>query len=149
MNSSRLISRLLSRSGVRTPVRTQRLLLRSPEARDVPEIARLAGDWEVASMTARIPYPYTVEDARRWLAGLAPGEVVLVVEHAGQLVGATGYVPSDDGTSAEIGYWIGKPFWGRGFATEAARALIDLAFRDRRIGTLVCCHFADNPASAR
>jgi RimJ/RimL family protein N-acetyltransferase len=57
-------------------------------------------------------------------------------------------MPADDG-SAEIGYWIGKPWWGRGFATEAAQALVRHCFATVGIERLTCCHFVDNPASAR
>lgn len=130
-------------------LRTARLVLRPLDHGDVARIALLAGDWDVASMTARIPYPYTEADARHWLEGLEPGEVVRGVECNGGLIGLTGYVPDEDGRSAEIGYWIGKPHWGQGYATEAAGALIAYCFSHQRFERLTCCHFADNPASAR
>ncbi len=147
------LSRLLRRgtSPVRDKIRTQRLLLRPLDEADLAEVARLAGDWEVASMTARIPYPYTLDDARHWLDGLEPGEVVRAITDGGdgRLLGITGYLPSEDGTSAEIGYWIGKPYWGKGYATEAAAALVEFCFKHADYARLTCCHFADNPASAR
>lgn len=136
------------------PVRTGRLILRPLAEADLAEVTRLAGDWDVASMTARIPYPYTLADARHWLEGLEDGEVVCAIERAedGALVGVTGYLPAEPGSdqsSAEIGYWIGKPYWGNGYATEAARALIAQCFNGAGFGTLTCCHFSDNPASRR
>lgn len=130
-------------------LRTARLALRPLGHGDVARIAVLAGDWDVASMTARVPYPYTEADARHWLDFLEPGEVVRGIECDGELIGLTGYAPEDNGRSAEIGYWIGKPHWGHGYATEAAGALIAHCFSRQRFERLTCCHFADNAASAR
>ncbi len=136
-------------------IRTERLALRPLAEADLAEITRLAGDWDVASMTARIPYPYTLADARQWLEGLEEGEVVYAIERSadGALVGVTGYMPYEgtagEPSSAEIGYWIGKPYWGNGYATEAACALIAQCFVSAGIERLVCCHFSDNPGSRR
>ena len=129
-------------------LRSKRLLMRKLEDRDAERIALLAGDWDIARMTASIPYPYSVPLARAWMQGLEPDEFVRVVEHEGELIGAIGYLTRDDG-SAEIGYWIGKPWWGRGFATEAASALVHYCFSKLRMPRLTCSHFIDNPASER
>lgn len=128
-------------------MRTKRLHLRALDRRDARRIAMLAGDWDVARMTGRIPHPYSVDLALQWIDDLSDGERVLGVVHQNVLVGICGYMP--DGAAAEIGYWIGKPWWGRGFATEAAGALIDHCFAEVGFGRLTCGHFADNPASAR
>lgn len=152
---ARLSQLLRRRSPGRFPdgglIRTARLVLRPLSEADLIDIAQLAGDWAIASMTARIPYPYTPHDARQWLDGLEQGEFVRAITMAdeGRLLGITGYLPSEDGRLAEIGYWVGKPFWGRGIATEAAHALVDHAFAGAGFAKLTCCHFADNPASAR
>jgi RimJ/RimL family protein N-acetyltransferase len=130
------------------PIKTRRLALREIADSDVPDIARLAGDWDVARMTARIPFPYSEALAREWMNTIGNGEFVRMVAHEGQLVGAVGYVGNDDG-SAEIGYWIGKPWWGMGFATEAASALVRHCFTVAGFRRLTCCHFVDNPASQR
>ncbi len=146
------LSQLLRRRSVGDgPIRTARLVLRPLSEADLLDITRLAGDWAVASMTARIPYPYTPDDARQWLDGLEKGEFVRAITMADEdsLLGITGYLPSLDGRSAEIGYWVGKPSWGRGIATEAAYALIAHCFASAEFEKLTCCHFADNPASAR
>ncbi len=129
-------------------MKTKRLTLRPLNHRDAPRIAVLAGDWAVASMTARIPYPYSETHSRQWISGLEPNEFVCGVEFEGDLIGATGYFPHDDG-SVEIGYWIGQPWWGRGFATEAARLLVRYCFTNRGMTRLVCCHFIDNAGSQR
>jgi RimJ/RimL family protein N-acetyltransferase len=130
------------------PIKTRRLALRELADSDVPALALLAGDWDVARMTARIPFPYSEALAREWMGTIGPGEFVRVITHKGVLVGAVGYV-ENDGSSAEIGYWIGKPWWGQGFATEAASALVRYCFTTAGMKRLTCCHFDDNPASAR
>ena len=128
--------------------RSKRLTYRTIEASDLPRIVELAGDWDVARMTARIPFPYSQDQAQAWIDGLADGEYVRAVVLDGEMIGAVGYVPDVDGISAEMGYWIGKPWWGRGYATEAAQALMQHCFA-QGIKRLTCCHFVDNPASQR
>ena len=129
-------------------MRTERLILRPLEPRDAPRVAALAGDWDVARMTARIPHPYTLIDADQWIGSLADGEFVRAIEHECEVVGVCGYIAGEDG-SAEIGYWIGKPYWGRGIATEAGRAVIANARDTLRMKRLASGHFLDNPASGR
>ncbi len=127
---------------------TERLTLSALEPTDARRIAALGGDWDVAHMTGRIPYPYSEAAAEHWLTGVADGEVVFGIHHAGELIGICGYTPRGDG-SAEMGYWIGKPYWGQGFATEAARALMAYGFTKGGVKRFTCCHFADNPVSGR
>lgn len=129
-------------------IKTARLVLRPLIDADAEAIAVLAGDWEIARMTARIPYPYSIELAHQWIGDLAEGEVVRGIVLDGQLIGVTGYLPDDDG-AAEVGYWIGKPWWGQGFATEAAEAVIRLCFNAEKVARVTCSHFVDNPASQR
>jgi RimJ/RimL family protein N-acetyltransferase len=125
-------------------------LLRAPQLSDAREIGLLAGDYEVASMTGTIPHPYTERMASDWLASVLDGEegVVFAIERSGALIGCTGYrafAPDH----AELGYWIGKPYWGMGYATEAVRALVQYAFAHDGFAYLTVGHFSDNPASAR
>ncbi|MFA5949833.1 MAG: GNAT family N-acetyltransferase [Hyphomicrobium sp.] len=129
-------------------MRTRRLKFREIDVQDVPRIAHYAGDWDVARMTARIPYPYSEQLAFDWMANLAEDEFVRAILFEGEMIGAVGYIPNGNGT-AEIGYWLGKPWWGRGFATEAASALMRHCFLDAGFTGLTCCHFTDNAGSAR
>ena len=131
-------------------IETERLLLRSPRLADAACIALLAGDYDVASMTGTIPHPYSEEMAADWIKSLEAGEegIAFAVEHAGALVGCVGYRPLDE-THAEMGYWIGKPYWGMGFATEAGRALVLYIFAQEGFDYLTIGHFRQNPASAR
>ena len=131
-------------------IETERLRLRAPRLSDAARIALLAGDYDVASMTGTIPHPYREEMAADWIKSLEAGEegVAFAVEHAGALIGCVGYRALDE-THAEMGYWIGKPYWGFGYATEAARALILYIFAQEGFDYLTIGHFRENPASAR
>jgi RimJ/RimL family protein N-acetyltransferase len=107
---------------------TERLVLRAPCPDDAEELARLINDRHIAINTARIPYPYSVDDAEQFIAAVnrLDGEVAFLITLDDTLVGGCGVARSDSGP--ELGYWVGVPFWGQGFATEAARAVIDHAF---------------------
>jgi len=128
---------------------TERLVLRAPRLADVKAIARLANDRRVAENTARIPYPYHVDDAEQFLAGAnrQVGEATFVILREGELIGMCGVEPREG--TAEIGYWIGVPHWNRGYATEAVRALIDHAFGDIEHDALQAGARVSNPASRR
>lgn len=127
---------------------TPRLRLRPVIDTDARRIAALAGDWDVASMTGRIPYPYSEEAAQHWISGLAEREEVFGIELDGDLIGICGFTAHKNG-DAELGYWIGKPYWGRGYATEAAAAVMAYGFTKVGVRRFICKHLAENPASAR
>jgi RimJ/RimL family protein N-acetyltransferase len=130
-------------------LRTVRLLLRAPRPEDARRVAALAGDRRVAENTARIPHPYEVADAEAWIAGVnrSPDEAIFLIDTGGETIGACGL--ERRGGLPEIGYWIGVPFWGNGYATEAARALIDYAFAEREVAVLHAGALISNPASRR
>jgi RimJ/RimL family protein N-acetyltransferase len=133
-----------------TPVlETERLRLRAPRLEDAKPIAALINDRRIAENTAQIPHPYAIADAREWIgaANKKEGEASFVITMAGEIIGGCGY-HSRDG-APEIGYWFGVPFWGNGYATEAARALIDHAFGDRGHQTLLAGARISNAASRR
>ena len=107
---------------------TERLVLRAPHRGDVKAIVRLVNDRRVAENTARIPHPYGVDDAEGFLAGInrQDGEATFAITRGGDVIGICGVEPRE--SSREIGYWLGALYWGRGYATEAVRAVIDHAF---------------------
>jgi len=138
---------------IRDDIVTRRLRLRRPRPADVGAIARLAGDYAICSMTTRMPYPYAEGDARAFVDLVAAQnrrvENTFVIDQADEgLVGAIGF-HQPIGRPLEMGYWIGRPYWGRGYATEAARAALRWAETDWRRKLVVAGHFADNEASAR
>jgi RimJ/RimL family protein N-acetyltransferase len=132
-------------------ISTERLLLRGPVANDAARIAELANDINVAGRVSRMPYPYGISDAEAWLETVAhfdwDRDAVFAIEHhAFGLAGIIG-VTHRHGLRPELGYWLGRPFWNRGYATEAARGVLKWVKRDWRKRLVVAGHFSDNPAS--
>ncbi|MCC6779729.1 MAG: GNAT family N-acetyltransferase [Hyphomicrobiales bacterium] len=129
---------------------TERLALRPPQPGDAKAISILANDRRVAENTLRIPHPYTLADAHAFLASAraARDEMVLVITMADIVIGCCGLARLRH-VDLEIGYWLGAPFWGHGYATEAARALLDHAFRDPGHDVLLGGARVSNPASRR
>ena len=132
--------------------RTARLLLRPGWAEDAPTLAATIADELIVRNLATAPWPYGLNDAEAFLA--QPRDPVLPsfllferTDGPPRLVGSCGLGRRPSGL-VEIGYWIARPHWGRGFATEASRALIDIA-RTLGFGQLEGSHFVDNPASGR
>ena len=144
-------------------IETRRLVLRAPVAADADRIALLAADFDVARMTTSMPHPFHRHHAESFLArveALNPArEVVFAIDLDDQgLIGIMGFHPTPllgphAGRSTlvgpEIGYWLGRPYWGRGLATEAAAGALTWARKAWRRRVVVSGHFADNPASGR
>ena len=137
-------------------LRTARLLLRSLNREDIPDLVRLAGAREVAAMTIRIPHPYTETDAAKFLAlaeeSFAGGlDVVFAITLAesGDLIGAIGLHVKRADRRAELGFWLGTAHWGKGYCTEAARAMVAFGFETLKLHRIHASHFAGNTASRR
>ena len=128
---------------------TERLVLRAPRLADGKAIARLVNDRRIAENTARIPHPYGVADAEQFLAAVnrQEGEATFAIVLKGELIGVCGIEPRE--AAAELGYWLGVPYWNRGYATEAVRAVIDHAFGDLEHDALQARARVSNPASRR
>jgi len=132
--------------------RTPRLLLRPGFPEDAPALAMAIGDQSIVRNLAVVPWPYTLRDAEAFLA--SPRDPVLpsllIFERtraAPHLIGSCGLARRSSG-SVELGYWIARSRWSRGFATEACKALVDIA-RTLGVVQLEGSHFLDNPASGR
>jgi len=129
---------------------TKRLALRAPRLEDAKTVAALANDRRIAENTARIPHPYKVSDAESFITGAnkSGGEAAfLTTLHDDTIIGACGLM-DQDGTP-ELGYWLGVPYWGKGYATEAMHAVIDYAFSDLGHEALQAGARVTNPASRR
>jgi RimJ/RimL family protein N-acetyltransferase len=131
---------------------TDRLVLRPPHEDDVAEMAVLANNRRLASMLARLPHPYGESAARAFISstrepGRSGAVYAITLADSGAFVGCAGLDVRSHGL--ELGYWIGEPYWRHGYATEAAHALVDLAFRATAIDALhVSCRVI-NAASRR
>lgn len=133
--------------------RTERLLLRPGWAEDAPALFQAIADEAIPRNLASAPWPYTLADAEAFLAtDRSDGEPSFLIfrRTAGEpfLVGAVGLGRRPDG-EIELGYWIARPHWGLGFATEATRAVVAIARDSLRLPRLHAGHFIDNPASGR
>ncbi len=131
---------------------SERLLLRRPERRDIPAIVPLANDFDVAKNLATMPHPYTAADGEAFLARVNEkrdnhtGFVFAITRKPDSVyMGSIGLHRKDDGY--ELGYWLGKPYWSQGYATEAARRLIVFAFDDLNAEMVWAGWFHDNPRS--
>jgi RimJ/RimL family protein N-acetyltransferase len=130
---------------------TERLVMRPPHEVDIAQLIELADNRHVAEMLARMPHPYGEAEARAFLAmAAAPRSGVvyaLTLKENGAFVGSAGLNATDRGL--ELGYWIGEPHWRQGYATEAAHALVDLAFARTSVQVLHASCRVINPSSRR
>jgi|SRR5215216_4380548 len=137
-------------------LRTEHLILRAFTLQDAPTVRRLAGVREVAEMIYPIPYPYEDGVAEEWITSHRPayeaGKAVtlaVTLREGGTLCGAIELTINPQDVNAEIGYWLGVPYWGRGYATEAAREIVRYGFEKLGLHRIHSGHFARNPASGR
>ena len=137
---------------------TERLILRSFTLEDAAEVQRLINDPDMASTTDEIEYPYedgTAEEwiqwCHEWFEDSERTNLAVTLRTDGRLVGKIGlnfriHLPYKD---AELGYWIGKPYWSCGYCTEAAKAVVAYGFREHDIESVYAYYFKRNPASGR
>ena len=138
------------REGSIPVLKTKRLTLRAPCLEDAKTVAMLANDRRIAENAARIPHPYKMADAESFItaANANEGETLfLITLRDATVIGACGVTTLAD--QPELGYWLGVPYWGKGYATEALHALIDYAFTDLAHEALQAGARVTNPASRR
>jgi RimJ/RimL family protein N-acetyltransferase len=135
---------------------TSRLLLRSLALEDAPALVCLAGAKEIAATTLQIPHPYSEIAAEAFLTKAAEDyragrsvSFAIALASTGELCGAVGLRIADAHGHAELGYWIGVPFWGKGYATEAAAAAVAFGFETLHLNRIFAHHFAGNTGSQR
>ena len=133
-------------------IETTRLKLRPYTEDDIPELVPLVGAREVAAMTLRIAHPYTEQNARDFIAKTRDdGEirVAIILASNGRMCGGVGLRPDTAHQRAELGYWIGVPYWGNGYATEAAKAMVHYGFEMLKLHRVTATHAKQNAASGR
>ncbi len=134
-------------------LQSDRLVLRRPCMSDVHRLAQLIGDWDIASNLGRAPYPYGADDARAFIEmqhkawAVAEEFAFAITLPASGLIGMTGI--SKSGKAWELGYWVGKDWWGRGYVTEAAQAVLSWSEKNLGADGFTAGHYADNPASGK
>jgi RimJ/RimL family protein N-acetyltransferase len=144
------------RSAAQPTLTTARLILRPFALEDAPAVQQLAGAREVADTTLNIPHPYRDGVAEAWIlthrqlyrVGVLANFAV-VLRGSEELLGAVGLRIEAMHGRAELGYWIGVPHWGKGFCTEAARAVLDYGFNVLGLVRVHASHLKRNPASGR
>lgn len=132
---------------------TERLLLRPGWIEDAPALTKAIADKAIVTKLARAPWPYHLHHAEEFLGRVRDPrypDCLIFARTLGapRLIGGMGLERIEDGT-AELGYWIARPYWGLGFATEAGRAVVSTARESLRLPKIVAGHAIDNPASGR
>ncbi|NIS81560.1 MAG: GNAT family N-acetyltransferase [Anaerolineales bacterium] len=140
----------------RLALQTKRLILRPFTLEDAHRVRLLAGDKDIASTTLNIPHPYEEGLAEEWISThqerFEKGESVIfaiVLQKTGELIGAIGLEINPQHQRAEMGYWIGKPYWNNGYCTEAAKAVLRYGFDSLKLVRIQATHLKRNPASGR
>jgi RimJ/RimL family protein N-acetyltransferase len=137
------------RSALPEPIQTERLILRRPIFAHVPALTALANNRKIADMLESLPHPYTSEDAIAFIETKARSEVehsYAITLKSGELIGMCG-VKLGDAAALELGYWLGEPHWGAGYASEAVKALVDSLFATSVFAVLKARALAVNEAS--
>jgi len=135
-------------------LRTNRLILRPFSIEDAKRVRDLAGNIEVARYTEAIPHPYGDEVAESWIEAhdneFREGKSVnfaITLKESGEILGAVGLIMEKKDQKANLGYWIGRPYWGCGYCSEAAKALVEYGFHQWSIHRIYARHMECNPAS--
>ena len=135
---------------------TTRLVLRPYSVADVPDMVRLAGSREVAATTLRIPHPYREQDAVDFIATCNAdfalerwARFAVTLRDSGDFCGGVGLRIERWQHQAELGFWLGVPYWGKGYATECAQAVVRFGFETLKLHRIFASHLAHNLASGR
>lgn len=137
-------------------LQTSRLILNQPQAADIPVLVQLLGDPQIAATTGTIPHPYYEKDAIHWLSNSyqkfeqGTAYVFAIRDKAQQqYLGGIGLHLQPAHEKAEIGYWIGVPFWNKGYASEATQAILKFGFEKLHLNKIFASHLLENPASGK
>ena len=135
-------------------IATERLVLRPPHETDIEEMAELANNINIARMLAHMPHPYSIKEAESFIAkaqeNIGRACIYSITEsESGRLIGVGSLHETREDPEPHMGYWIGEPYWGKGYASEAARALVDLYFKVTNRPALLVSARVSNEASKK
>lgn len=136
-------------------IETERLLLRPLHIDDSEIIETLAGDYEVAKTTLTIPHPYPAGSAIHFIEGVLEAEkqgrsvFAITLKETKIFIGIMGINVTQAHRRGELAYWVGKPFWGQGYGTEAAGAVMSFGFEQLMLNKIFAQAFTSNPGSWR
>lgn len=137
-------------------ITTDRLTLRLFNEQDANEVARLCNNINIYKSTIYIPHPYTVEDALIWMQSHRKNfeedkgyELAITIKETGMLIGSIGLSHNKGHKHGELGYWIGEPYWNKGYGTDAAKAMLQFAFEVKGMHKVFARFFSSNPASGK
>lgn len=134
---------------------TDRLLLRRLELEDADRVEELASDYELAKTTLTVPHPYPAGSAADFIPSMWAAEdkglvvFAIVEKESGSLIGIINIKQTLAYKRGELGYWVGRPYWGKGYGTEAARMVVAYGFEELGLNKVFAGAFADNPGSWR
>lgn len=137
---------------------TERLILNSLSYKDIPKIIEYAGNPKISDNLINLPFPYFEKDAVFWINGANQGRktgeeykfAIRSKENKNlDFIGGIGLMLDKKHNKAELGYWIGEPFWGKGLMSEAAKKVIEFGFETLELNKIFANHFLDNPASGK
>jgi RimJ/RimL family protein N-acetyltransferase len=137
-------------------ITTKRLVLRLFQQSDAEAVTKLCNNYNIYKNTLYLPYPYSIEDALSWIEHHLDNfkanksyEFAITDKESRELYGAIALSNNQNFNNGEIAYWIGEEFWGNGYATEAAQAILQFAFNEKQYHKVFARHFNSNPASGR
>ncbi|WP_079504987.1 GNAT family N-acetyltransferase [Mesobacillus jeotgali] len=135
---------------------TERLILRLFQESDAPAVTRLCNNYNLYKSTLNLPYPYSLKDALGWISrheenfeGDRFYEFAVTDRESGELYGAVALSNNQRFSNGEIAYWVGEDYWGKGYATEAAQAVVKFAFEVKGYHKVYARYFQSNPASGK
>ncbi|EON72586.1 GNAT family N-acetyltransferase [Lysinibacillus sphaericus] len=137
-------------------ITTERLVLRLFQTSDAEAVATLCNNYHIYKNTLYLPYPYSLNDALSWMEhhydnfmGDQSYEFAVTDKDSGEVLGAIALSNNPSFNQGELAYWIGEPYWGNGYATEAAQAILQFAFKEKKLHKVFARYFSSNPASGK
>ncbi len=129
-------------------IKTKRLVLKKPTKKiNVKSIVSQIGDWEVAKWLSEVPYPYTEQKAKEWLDNINYDDLLFSIFRDNSLIGGVGISLEED-NDFDLGFWIGRDHWGKGYATEAAMGLIQYVKEETNCKQITACYIKGNTGSS-